>query len=79
MNERGVRQVRTQPAAVQPMQNPVAREGEIIPPVNQFNGVDYTAKRKADVPSDVRTGEIPGLGKIEFPEDHELVRGNRKH
>jgi hypothetical protein len=79
-NERGQRTAQTVPRpAAQPTPAPPTE-----PPPNAFdqqiNGVDYNAKKQAqDLPPAIRTGIVPGIGNIEFPADHELVRGNRKH
>ena len=45
-------------------------------PDNQMNGVEQPGPAKP-VPQDVRKGVIAGIGEIEFPEDHPLMRGNK--
>lgn len=47
-------------------------------PDQQINGVDYNAMNsRPDVPAELRTSNIPGVGPVEFPADHPLVSGKR--
>jgi hypothetical protein len=81
MAERGHR---PQPRNVTPtrQQNsqPMPANEMPIPPQSdpQVNGVDYNAmNNRPDVPQDLRTANIPGVGPVEFPADHPLVSGKR--
>src|SRR5215469_4001946 len=60
------------------MQQPAPRPPpQAAPPPTQpppaRNGHDKTATSSAAI----RTGEVPGVGNVEFPPDHPLVRGNK--
>jgi len=66
---RGTQQRATQPA---PAQQPV--------PATEMNGVAAPPPAKTEpVSKELRTGEIPGVGSIEFSPDHPLVGGRRQH
>ena len=58
--------VRQQPTTMQVPQNPAT-------PPNQMNG---SKQEKPTVTREMRTGEIPGIGAIEFPPDHPLINQN---
>lgn len=64
----GTQQRASQPA---PAQQPV--------PVEQMNGVATPPAKAEPVSKELRTGEIPGVGNIEFPPDHPLMGGRRQH
>lgn len=80
-NEHGSRvsQHRAAPAFAE---TATARQADNTPPVQQMNGaingVDLNKPAPRDVPPDIRTGEIPGVGRIEFGPDHPLV-GVKRH
>jgi len=48
----------------------------MTPPPPNINGAP-TEMRPREPAKDVRTGEIPGVGTIEFPPDHPLMGGKR--
>ena len=53
-----------------------ANEMPMPPPEQEINGVDYgAAGARPNVPQELRQATIPGVGIIEFPPDHELIRG----
>lgn len=61
---RSVQEPRAEPVAVrQPEQSPINGQGAGIANEDQ-----------SPVPADIRTGNIPGVGEIEFPTDHPLFR-----
>ena len=45
------------------------------PPADQMNGSKPDVPR--DVPREVRVGQIPGVGEIEFPADDPMITGRR--
>lgn len=61
---------RQRPQKAQPFTPPNA------PVPNQMNGAAPPDKA-TPIPVDLRKGEIPGIGEVEFPEDHPLMRGNK--
>lgn len=74
--ERG-KMVRPQQAPPTMAPSPSARAG-----VQEANGVVQPEMKPAQpLPADARTGEIAGVGNIEFPEGHPLFAGGttRKH
>jgi hypothetical protein len=44
-------------------------------PSGPINGVDTNAERPKDIPKELRTGIIPGIGAIEFPPGHDFGSG----
>ena len=42
------------------------------PPAPDINGVDFNAPKPPEMKPEMRVGEIPGVGKVTFPEGHEL-------
>jgi|SRR5580700_499698 hypothetical protein len=49
----------------------------VQPPVNQFNGAEIPVQEepRGPLPTELRTGIIPGVGEIVFDENHPLAKG----
>jgi hypothetical protein len=47
------------------------------PPAQAPNGVDYSQAEVGPIDPKLRTGEIPGVGSVVFPEDHPMF--GKKH
>ncbi len=86
-----IRMAMSRPNVVTPIRpQPMKTSGPnatTAPPANEFtmpvpqegvaNGVDLTQRETAPIDPKLRTGEIPGVGSVVFPEDHPLV--GKKH
>jgi hypothetical protein len=51
--------------------HPYSPSGPVLSPAN-VNGVDLNPPKVRELAPDMRVGEIPGVGKVTFPEGHEL-------
>jgi hypothetical protein len=69
--------VRQQPmpqAPRQPQQTPVPDGAQFMTP--EINGVDQNAPNaKREVPAEAKTSIIPGVGTVQFPDDHPMING----
>lgn len=62
-------------ARSQPQQAPMPQDVQM--PVGPPRVPNAAPATKPTVTNDVRTGEIPGVGAIEFPQDHPLMGGKK--
>lgn len=64
------------------MERAARPRGGIMPPTSPPQPSTETAPPPAQpqtVAAEVRTGEIAGIGKVEFPPDHPMVQGHKRH
>lgn len=72
LTPRGLRQQPMPQAPRQAASTPMPETPFMSPEVN---GVDLNAQGRRDVPQEAKTSVIPGVGAIEFPDDHPMISG----
>lgn len=81
--ERNQSRAPTPTRAAQPVQQPAGAtpgpNGPVTLQPEPGAPPDMNGAPQGDVPSDIRTGEIPGVGHIEFPPDHPLFKRAQTH
>jgi hypothetical protein len=73
---RAMERPRRGPTAPQSPTSPTAPSQHLMPQADyQVNGHEAPRQQPREVPPELRRSEIPGVGTVEFGEDHPLVRG----